>query len=91
MSSDKEQLPSPEQRRALCDLMHAAFVELRYLTGDQAHDLADAFHNVPKTMYGWGHWSVEGARAKLMHYQAKHKANLGFDYVAAFDAVFKLQ
>jgi hypothetical protein len=83
-----KQLPTEEQRKAICNLIHEAFVELRYLEGEQAHDLAYAFHNIPKTIYGWGTWSVEGARASLQHYQTKHKENLGFDYVAAFDAIF---
>ncbi|HSS99602.1 MAG TPA: hypothetical protein VLK33_21350 [Terriglobales bacterium] len=65
-------------------------MELRYLPETQAHDLAYAFHNLPKTMYGWGHWNIEGERARLAHYQSKHKTNLGFDYLAAFDAIFKI-
>jgi len=89
MVTDKQQLPTAEQRQALCDLMYEAFVELRSLPEEQAHDLAYAFHNLPKTMYGWGRWSVEGARGALVRYQVKHQANLGFDYVAAFDAIFK--
>jgi hypothetical protein len=89
MSTDKQELPTEEQRQALCDLMHEAFVELRYLPEEQAHDLAYAFHNLPKTMYGWGQWSIEGERAVLVRYQEKYQSNLGFDYVAAFDAVFK--
>ena len=84
----KDPLPTEEQRRALCDLMHEAFVELRYLDGQQGHDLAYALHNLPKTMYGWGGWSVEETREALLRYQAKHKSNLGFNYVAAFDAIF---
>ena len=68
--------------------MHEAFVELRYLPEQQAHDLAYAFHNLPKTMYGWGHWSVEGVRNAFTHYQTKYQSNLGFNYVAAFDAIF---
>jgi len=90
MSGNEERLPTAEQRRALCDLMHEAFVELRYLPEEQGHDLAYAFHNLPKTMYGWGDWNVQGARAQLEHYQTKHRANLGFDYVAAFNAIFKI-
>ncbi len=85
---NKQQLPTAEQKQELCNLMHEAFVELRYLTGEQAHDLAYAFHNLPKTMYGWGQWSEEGVRAALLYYQEKHRDNLGFDYVAAFDAIF---
>jgi hypothetical protein len=88
MFVDKDPLPTAEQRQALCELMHEAFVELRYLSGEQAHDLAYAFHNLPKTIYGWGTWSIQGARAALLHYESKHQANLGFKYVAAFDAIF---
>ena len=81
-------LPTETQRKALCELMSEAFVELRYLEGDQAHDLAYAFHNLPKAMHGWGTWSAEGLRAGLQRYQSKHKANLGFDYVSAWDRIF---
>lgn len=83
-------LPTEEQRKALCGLMHEAFIELRYLEGEQAHDLAYAFHNLPKEIYGWGIWSVEGMRARLKHYQAQHHANLGFNYVVAFDKIFNI-
>lgn len=76
MATDKQQLPTPQQRQALCDLMYHAFVELRVLPERQVHDLGYAFHNLPKTMYGWGHWSVEGARGALADYQKKHQANL---------------
>jgi hypothetical protein len=83
-------LPTENQRRNLCDLMASAFIELRYLDGEQAHDLAYAFHNLPKEIYGWGHWSIEGTRARLQHYQTKHAENLGFNYVAAFDEIFDM-
>ena len=81
-------LPNDEQRRLLCDLMAEAFTELRYFTGDQAHDLAYAFHNLPKEIYGWGSWSAESARARLQHYQSKYQDNVGFRYVDAFNAIF---
>ena len=83
-------MPTAEQRQALCDLMHEAFVELRYLPEEQAHDLAYAFHNLPKTMYGRGHWNIEGERGRFMRYQTKYKTNLDFDYVVAFDAIFNI-
>jgi hypothetical protein len=54
MDINKQPLPSAEERQAPCDLMYEAFVELRYFTAEQAHDLAYAFHNLFKTMYGWG-------------------------------------
>jgi hypothetical protein len=81
-------LPTEDQRKALSHLIYEAFVELRHLPEEQAHDLAFAFHNIPKEMYGWGTWSVDVTRARLAHYQAKHQSNLGFDYVDAFDAIF---
>lgn len=83
-----DQLPTEEQRKRLCELMHNAFIDLRYLTGEQAHDLAYAFHNLPVEIYGWGTWSVAGTRARLLHYQEKYRQNLGIDYVALFDTIF---
>jgi len=88
METRQEKLPTADERRALCGLIHEALVELRYLPEEQAHDLAYALHNLPLTMYGWGHWSVVGARQMLVHYQTKHSANLAYDYVTAFDAIF---
>lgn len=86
---NKDALPNPEQRRALGELMHQAFIDLRHLDGAQAHDLAYAFHNLPVEIDGWGTWSVDGMRARLEHYVSKHPGNQGFDYLAAFDAIFK--
>ena len=83
-----DQLPTETQRKELCELMHHAFVELRYLTGAQAHDLAYAFHNLPMEIYGWGTWSIAGTRARLLHYQIKHSQNPGVDYVALFDEFY---
>lgn len=81
-------LPTEAQREKICDLIASAFIELRYLDGQQAHDLAYAFHNLPKEIYGWGTWSVEIMRGRLGYYQTKHSGNLGFDYVKAFDSIF---
>ena len=87
-------LPSDEQRRMLCDMLHDALNEIRIVSGGgrrvgdakQAHDLAYAFHNLPKTMYGWGTWSIAGQRAMLRHYQDKYPG--GLDYVGRWDAIF---
>jgi len=81
-------LPTEAQRKQLCELMHNAFVELRYLSGEQAHDLAYAFHNLPVEIYGWGTWSIEVTRARLQYYQEKHAQNLGVDYVVLYDKIF---
>lgn len=83
-------LPTEVQREKICDLIASAFIELRYLDGEQAHDLAYAFHNLPKEIYGWGTWDVETMRGRLSHYQTKHLRNLGFNYVEAFDAIFSV-
>jgi len=83
-------LPTEEQKKALCGLMHEAFIELRYLDGEQAHDLAYAFHNLPMEIFGWGNWSVESMRARLQYYQTKHQSNLGFNYVAAFNEIYRV-
>ena len=88
MSTYKQELPTAEHRESLCDLMDEAFVDLHYLPAAPAQGLAYAFHNLLKTMYGWGQRSVEGARARLMHYQTKHAANLVFDCVTVFDSIF---
>jgi len=74
--SSRDPLPTERQRQALCEMIAAAFVEIRLLGWDgkaaQAADLADAFHNVPREMYGWGRWSRSIFRAGLEHYQQKY-------------------
>lgn len=81
-------LPTEQQRIALCDLMHNAFVELRYLEGGQAQYLAYAFHNRPKEIYGRGTWSPDDFKKRLAFYQSKHVGALGFNYVLAFNEIF---
>jgi hypothetical protein len=87
--SDIILLPNDKQREALGDMMHRAFVEIRALgwagRAEQAADLADAFHNLPKEMYGWGRWDVGTFRAMLKHYQDKYG---GGDYLAMLDRIF---
>lgn len=84
----REPLPNAGQMRELGMLIQQAFVDLRSLSGEQAHDLAYAFHNLPAEIFGWGTWSTSGTRARLRYYQSKHSTNLGFDYVKAFDEIF---
>ncbi len=78
----------------LCDMIHAAFVELRALgwagEAKQAEDLADAFHNIPKEMYGWGMFSWDAFRGMLAHYQRKWRGEgrpTGPDYLRMLDRV----
>jgi hypothetical protein len=81
-------LPNEAQRKALCELMHHAFVELRCLSGEQSQDLAYAFHNLPVEIYGWGSWNAEDARKRLKHYQNKYSKNPGVNYVELFNKIF---
>jgi hypothetical protein len=92
MASDL--LPTPKQREMLCDMIHYAFVELRLLGwgdhGEQAADLADAFHNISKEMYGWGGFSWEIFRGMLETYQRKWRGKAtvsGRDYVEMLDEI----
>lgn len=84
-------LPTEEERIKLCDLMHEAFVELRHLDGQQSRDLAYAFHNIPKEMYGWGSWSPEQTRRMLQRYQDLHSDHLGINYVEKFNEIYPEQ
>lgn len=81
-------LPDDKQRQRLCELMHAAFIELRGVNGepDQVHQLAYAFHNLPLTMYGWGTWSWDGLRAVLARYRQRFPEG-GPDYATMLDAI----
>ena len=92
---NRDPLPNDEQRQALCDMIHAAFVEIRSLGWDgkaeQAGDLADAFHTTPKEMYGWGCWQLRLFRGMVQDYQDKYHAEDYFgkcDYVAMIDRIF---
>ena len=79
-------LPNEQQRRQLCDLLAEALTDLRHADAPRGNALAHALHNLPRTMYGWGTWSVYGQRAMLVHFQQTHPG--GPDYVALFDAIF---
>ncbi len=92
MQSDP--LPTPKQREMICDMIHYAFVELRLLGwgdhGKQAADLADAFHNISKEMYGWGGFSWDTFRGMLGDYQGKWRGKSpvgGRDYVEMLDEI----
>ena len=87
-------LPTLKQREMLCDMIHHAFLELRLLgacgNGEQVSDLADAFHNIPKEMFGWGNFSWEIFRGMLETYQSKWRSKTtvtGRNYVEMLDAI----
>jgi hypothetical protein len=78
-------------RKQLCEMMYYAFLELRHLgsTGKsgQAHDLADAFHNLPKGMWT-EEFSLEFFRdAFLSVYQTKYPGQRVRDYVGMVNAM----
>ncbi len=75
-------------------MIHHAFVELRLLGWDghaaQAADLADAFHNIAKEMYGWGRFSWETFRGMLETYQCKWRGEDALnrmDFVEMLDEI----
>jgi hypothetical protein len=73
-------------RKKLCDMIHFAFVEIRLLgsTGkaEQAADLADAFHNLPREMWR-ENFSLEYFRdAFLVDYQEKYPDQRIKNYIA---------
>ena len=56
---DRIDLPTNDQRAALGEMVQFAFCEIRVIAedhGTQAADLADAFHNIPREIHGWGTW-----------------------------------
>jgi hypothetical protein len=62
-------LPNEEQRRKLSEMLHSALTEIRAhaLAGraEQAADLADAFHNLPKDMW-CDHFSIQDFREAFL-------------------------
>ena len=87
-------LPTSHQREMLCDMIHHAFVEIRLVGwaghGEQAADLADAFHSISKEMYGWGRFSWEAFRGMLEEYQRKWRGEstaAGKNYVEMLDGI----
>lgn len=70
-----DELPTEEQRADLCEIIACAFIELRLLgwagKAAQAADLAEAFHNLPREMYGYGRFNWQVTRGMLQWYEAK--------------------
>jgi hypothetical protein len=71
-------------------MMYHAFVEIRALgwsgRGEEAADLADAFHNLPHDVYRYGGWDANGFRAALRDYQQKYSNTM--DYLGMLDRIF---
>ncbi len=72
---EKDDLPTEEQREKLGEIIAFAFIEIRLLgwagKSAQAADLAEAFHNLPREMYGDGHFSWRITRGIMEWYQDK--------------------
>ncbi|MCI0455656.1 MAG: hypothetical protein L0Z62_01585 [Gemmataceae bacterium] len=87
--SEPDALPNEKQRCCLCEMMAAAFIEIRMLGwgghAQQAADLADAFHNLPREMYAWGVWRWDDLRRNLEDYQRRY--NCSRDYVRMLDEI----
>jgi len=85
MEQDRDFQLSNEQRDKLCEMMYFAFLEIRSLGGqgkaEQAADLADAFHNLPKDMWTDSFDLVEFRNLYLRPYQEKYSGQATRNYV----------
>lgn len=88
-------LPTEDQRRRLCEMLHRALLEIRILgwggNASQAGDLADAFHNLPIYMISQD-FDVYLFRHFLEVYQNKYPRPQSsevdyFDYVALLEDI----
>ncbi len=75
-------------------MMYFAFLEIRMLTAtgkaEQAGDLAHAFHNLPKEMWG-DKFSLEEFREEfLIGYQIKYPEQTTRNYVALVDRIIAM-
>jgi hypothetical protein len=87
-------LPNNAQQKKLCDMVHRALVDIRMLAatgrGEQASDLADAFHNIPQEIWV-EYFSVSFFReAFLIPYYRKWPDRTPCDYLAMLEEVEKL-
>jgi len=86
MDADREFRLSNEQRDKLCEMMSSAFLEIRTLCYqgkmEQAADLADAFHNLPKDMWAEFFDLLEFRDVFLKVYQEKYSGKVASNYVA---------
>lgn len=68
-------MPTENQRRQLCELMHRAFVVLRNLGYSKKHEavaeLADVLHNLPHEMYHEEVWDWNLLESGLRAFEEK--------------------
>ena len=85
-------LPTENQKKKLCRMLHTALVEIRGLTfagkARQAYDLADAFHNLPTGMWH-NDFSLNFFEHSLERYQQNYPD--ARDYLKMLDEVRKLR
>lgn len=87
-------VPNEAQQKKLCDMLHHALVDIRALAGaghgEQASDLADAFHNLPQEIWR-DDFSVSVFRdAFLVPYYRKWPERRFRDYLALLDEAERL-
>ena len=87
-------LPTLRQRELLNEVVSDALVEIRHLCrlklSEQAEDLADAMHNIPRAIHGWGRWSwdlTEGLAAEYNARWAGSESPPMFDYSARINSI----
>jgi len=83
------------QRKKLGEMMYFAFLEIRLLgwagKSEQAADLADAFHNLPKGMWDKGFVLEHFRDAFLAAYQEKYPERHGRDYVKMVNKILRMR
>jgi hypothetical protein len=86
--------PSEAQQRKLCEMMYFAFLEIRSLgqsQGEQATDLADAFHNLPNDIWR-DDFSLSFFRAAyLVPYLTKYPGRRFRDYLEMIDEIIGMR
>ncbi len=79
-------MPTEEQRRDLCDLMHWGFVALRNLGYAKKHEaiveLADVLHNLPQEMFRKEVWDWNLLEAGFRDFEEKHPDDGIFPFAA---------
>lgn len=87
-------LPNERQRELLNEVVSDALVEIRRLCrsklSEQAEDLADVMHNIPRAIYGWGNWSWQRAEGLAADYNSRWSNSENpplFDYAARINSI----
>jgi hypothetical protein len=87
-------LPTERQCMLLNEVVSDALVEIRQLCAlslaVQAGELADAIHNIPREIYGWGRWSwqlSEGLAAEYHSRWSNSESPPLFNYAVRISAI----